>query len=181
MDQKSIVLMITILSAFFITPTVSASEQASLTLALKGFVEPSCRISGSSASNISLAWDETKLIEFVVNCNTPFNYSLTSKFGGLKYLNNSGASVAGSSYSTIANYSISVDIPLEQGNKSKILDHCTSQSIQIEQVDCQFANSGTSIAINKTAKIYIKPDQSEYHNLLAGTYEDTLVIEFTIN
>lgn len=172
---------ICIIIAFISTDHILAAEQSSLSLDIQGVVEQRCSVSGLVDSTIAIQLVKTNTIEFVINCNSPFRYSVISANGGLKYQGSESTNNTAGLFPRLIPYSTSITIPLEQGNKSQISDHCDSHALQQNNSGCEFSDSGSSIAINKKASLSIKPELSASNVFLAGSYSDTLVIEMTVN
>lgn len=159
--------------------SVIAAEQSTLTLGVSGTVSQLCSVSGLPSSAITLDVGKTKAIQFAVNCNTPFKYSVVSAFGGLKHENSGQANK--NAFKVLIPYLLSLHIPLEQGNKSVIEDSCSSQALKGPAPSCAFSDSGSSIAMNKMATLAITASKLSHDAYLAGNYSDLLVIEMAVN
>ena len=152
-------------------------EPLSLALNVTGTVAQRCELSGGSNPSPSLQLGTTSTIEFKVDCNTPFIYSLRSKNGGLEFAGAPNDPSSSSDFNRLLNYDTKLSVPLEQGDINKIEDRCSSAELKLESAACEFGHSGSSIAIAKTAKLEITPQISARKIPLAGHYSDVITIE----
>jgi hypothetical protein len=195
-----VVLMVSISSLLTVT---QAHAAGSVALNLSATIDSSCSLErndtnvnanagGVDQSAETVALDQATgsiTLNFNVNCNTPFKYSLTSTNGAL--VNNSGLSTNTTSDTIMdqVDYKTTFTATLEDyGSGDDEIDQtCESESLVVATSECTsgeaFADSGTGVAIDKPASLTISIDN--FSNglidgktpLLSGTFQDTLVLE----
>jgi hypothetical protein len=130
-------------------------------------------------------------LNFTLNCNSPFKYSLSSGNGFLKYTG-MNPTISGNSDIILkeAPYKTTFKATLEDGDIAEINQICESAYLKASPARCNssndFATSGTSVAINKSASLTISLDNYNPpllggQPLLAGTYQDTLTLRVALN
>ena len=141
-------------------------------IAVTGNIVPSCstssRVQVLDVGNIAKAGSAK--VNFAVDCNAPFQYSVQSEKGAMRLVN-APATVPASRFE--APYNVHVKIPLTLGGQ--IDDTCNSKAIQLGTSGCKFSDSGQKIAVDQTAEMRISwsdPQQA----LAAGQYTDQLTI-----
>ena len=107
---------------------------------------------------------------FMVDCNAPFQYSIQSDNGALRFVN-PPAGVLRDQIEVA--YDAHIRIPLTLGGV--IDDTCSSTSIKQGAISCKFTDSGQKIAVNQTAVAQINW-QGTQNELLMGQYTDQLVV-----
>lgn len=142
---------------------------------LKGRVAPVCTVDGQSSGQVTATVNVgninvpgEKQVNYPINCNAPFAYTLSSLNGGLQ---RQGA-WPGPGEVPARLYDINVAIPTTQ--PGRINDTCTSAAIKSGA--CDFRNSGDGVAINQTATL--KVNWAAPSALPSGTYSDR--ITFTV-
>ena len=180
----------------------SFASESSVELELTATIAASCSLGravgdpdvGSIASDpesVVLADDGTATINFTIDCNSPFTYSLSSTNGALK---NSDAQVGTNSDMMLTEvpYETTFEVlGLQDGSSTSMSQTCSSASFKSDLADpkCNsggddFANSDTAVAIDTTASLTIQLDGGNYTPplldgapLMSGDFEDTLTLE----
>lgn len=173
----------------------------SVQLNLSATIEKSCSVdrNGTGGNTATLDSDDgTVRVEFTIDCNAPFVYSLTSDEGGLVY---TGTDSVGNNSDTIltqVDYSTQFKVTgLQDGNKTEIEQSCSSSSLGIKDgagdpaPECSsssasFEDSGTAVAIGQTATLDISIDNwvnglVSGNPLMAGTFRDELILTISTN
>ena len=160
----------------------AVNAQETLTMTVEGEVAPSCSFEFTDDS-LTLEGDLPGALSgtasFMVDCNTPFAYSLISANGALAH---DGSMQLASTSDMIAGfvpYSVTTTIPLEDGDTPEISDTCDSADILDGVGGCSLTDSGTSIALDKTGTVEISAPATG-GPLLAGEYADTLTLTVTV-
>lgn len=161
-----------------------AAPTDSVSLKLTGTVEARCALDiPNDNTDIALgevsagALDKTAELTFTIDCNAPFAYSLESTNGALA---NTTTTIGQGSddFDTTLDYEVQFKTALEDGDTASIDQTCTSASIDDDLAagsadQCDFEDSGTSIAIDEQGSLTISVD-AEGKLLLAGAYTDEL-------
>ena len=141
-------------------------------IAVTGNIVPSCSTSSAvqvlDVGNIGKAGSAK--VNFAVDCNAPFQYSVQSEKGAMRLVN---APATAPAKRFEAPYNLHVKIPLTLGGQ--IDNSCNSKAIQAGATGCKFSDSGQKIAVEQIAEMQISwsdPQQS----LVAGQYTDQLTI-----
>jgi hypothetical protein len=141
-------------------------------IAVTGNIVPSCSTSSAvqllDVGNIAKAGSAK--VNFAVDCNAPFQYSVRSEKGAMRLVN---APATAPAKRFEAPYDVRVKIPLTLGGQ--IDDSCNSRTMRFGATGCKFSDSGRKIAVNQTAEMQISwgdPQQM----LAAGQYTDQLTI-----
>lgn len=157
----------------------SANERLELSLQIEGQIPQRCSVTGLSQTSLALEKNQTQTVQFSVDCNTPFSYSLRSSNGGLHHDGSTPVASGSDHFDALASYDVVVEIPLEQGDQAAISDQCNSQNLSGSGDTCTLSDSGTSIAIDELGTLSITPRLPGTAIFLAGKYTDTLTIEVT--
>ncbi len=175
----------------------------SVELKLSAKIEKSCSISRRSGGSTTLSSDKVVAeVFFTVDCNTPFTYSISSKNNGegLVHESASGQSVGTNSDSMLTKvpYKTTFKVNLEDGavgDPSVLEQTCKSVFFKKDSGSkvCDgdegrdFANSGTSVAIDEQASLKIELDGTYRDGvldgvpLLAGTFKDTITLKVSVD
>lgn len=158
-------------SAGLLSIAAAAHANNQVQVEVRGVVEKECSISGENSTNFGfdlgdLSKPGTKEIIYNISCNSPFKYAIMSDNGGLK---NQDVTVAPHGFTSHVSYNISVYVPTDD---IIINDHCSSDSIKVGQVACQFTDSHNGIAIDK--KLLLTMDWIARETLLSGRYSDKI-------
>lgn len=149
------------------------SETASLELSIEGKIPKRCSfVENGSPTMIVKSTGTTG--NFVVDCNTPFEYSMKSANGALLH-SLSAEQIPNSAFKRKIPYEVNVVIPLDQSTKPEINDSCLSMTIN-NPSECELSNSGSGIAINRRGSLTLRPILNANDLYLAGGYTDTLTI-----
>ncbi len=160
------------LGGIILPVTAHFAAADTMQIGITGNVAPSC---GNGSIPLALdAGDLTKAgsvkFAFTVDCSAPFQYTMQSQNGALRFVNApDGASAA----STEVSYDVQIRIPLTPAGA--IDDTCNSAAIKQGAISCTFADSGQKIAPSQTVTGQISW-QASGEQLLAGKYQDQLTI-----
>jgi hypothetical protein len=173
--RKSCCAVHKIVGLAFIVAMAAGAAQAAVSknaarVELAGRITPACTLT-LAAGQVTLgdiSRPGSGEANYTVNCNAPFTYTLTSRYGAFQNVN-----VTSPPPGAVARvpYTVHVHIPTDDVT---ISDHCDSGAIQAGRTVCAFSNSRNGIAINRTARLTLawKP----LPRLVAGTYGDTLTL-----
>ena len=141
-------------------------------IAVTGYLVPSCstssRVQVLDVGNIARAGSAK--VNFAVDCNAPFRYSVRSEKGAMRLVNAPATALA---CRFEAPYSVHVKIPLTLGGQ--IDDTCNSRAMRFGVFGCKFSDSGQKIAVDQTAEMQISWSDPQ-QLLAAGQYTDQLTI-----
>lgn len=118
---------------------------------------------------------DTHQVDFVVNCNAPFAYQVTSQNGALKHATHE----APKGFADRLPYALRMYIPTDKG---VIDDTCRSPRLREGGRPCRLSNSGDGISINQSARMTFSWDSApatpggSNRPLIAGEYSDVLTI-----
>ena len=155
-------------------------------LTIKGTVTPSCGITGPGGTvnlgDVSAAGSQQ--FTMTVNCNAPFAYAAVSTNGAL--VSTSTPSVVAGSFDHSLPYTLTTDFTTDGADfghsnvpSSALTDANAAPCLAVtyDAVGCAayFADSGTTIAINKSATLTVRWSNPA-NPLLAGSYTDTITI-----
>lgn len=163
-----------------------------VTLNLSAKVEESCSLDREDET-VELNSEGTATVNFVLDCNNPFSYSLKSTNGALVH---SGSQDVGANSDTIqseVDYKTTFAVPtLQDGDTNSLSQECGSSDLKddtavggVIEATCDtaaFAGSGTSVAIGQAASLTVSIDGAYRDGLLdnvpllSGTFQDTLVL-----
>lgn len=173
----------------------------SVQLNLSATIEKSCSIdrngTGGNAATLDRN-DGTVSVEFTIDCNTPFIYSLSSDEGGLVYTGTEKLGTNSDTILTKVNYTTRFQVTgLQDGNKNAIGQSCSSETLGIKDgagdpapectsSNASFEDSGTSVAIGQTATLDVSIDNwanglVDGNPLMAGTFQDELILTISTN
>jgi hypothetical protein len=143
-----------------------------VSIGLEGEIEAECQLHlSSAAANLGqIGASGSKLIPFILNCNTPFAYHVHSRERGLKH---SGLSAQQASFAALLPYTLDLRIPTDMGI---LTEQCISGSLGEAPTDCGNGASGGGIAISQNGSLTIS--WSTDRELLPGVYSD--VLTFTV-
>lgn len=184
---------------FIMSRVIHAAETDEVTLNLSATIASSCSMdrtgtigsgAGTTASpeQVTLAESGAITLDFNLNCNSPFKYTLTSTNGALVYQGTSNVSANSDTILTQAAYQTTFSTALEDGDTTSINQTCSSSGLTGTTPKCnggEFATSGTSVAIDESASLTVSlvgysAPLLNGQPLLAGTYTDTLTLEVKI-
>ncbi|MGH6816050.1 MAG: hypothetical protein ACREC6_10115 [Hyphomicrobiaceae bacterium] len=154
----------------------SALADTEVTIALEGSITASCSLTGVT-TNLDLGNLQNagaKTTTFMVDCNAPFKYTLASQNGALKH---STILTAPGGFANSLVYSVQTTIPTDSG--PGINDTCASSAIKAGASTCFFTNSGSAVAIDKTASLKVSWSTSP-SPLLAGSYQDQVTVTVSV-
>ena len=149
-----------------------------LELNVGGYVEQRCSITSLPNDVVSFSPGEVSSFSFDVDCNAPFSLSLQSNHGGLKQTSISADRVP-SGLAAFTTYLIDLSLPLTGSAVSPLTLNCSSRELSTGDGYCGSVSSGSNISINSRASVNLLPSESQ--NLVAGHYEDTLIIEVSLH
>ncbi len=156
-------------------PALLAAADA-VKVEVTGNITPSCSSSSTTVTlnpaDISKAGSAKST--FTIDCNAPFQYTMQSANGALRFVN-APATAAASQIE--APYNVHIRIPLTLGGV--IDDTCSSAAIKLGAVSCKFSDSGQKIAVNQTAQAQISWNNPQ-GQLAAGQYTDQLTFTVTV-
>lgn len=107
---------------------------------------------------------------FWVSCNAPFSYQIRSANGAL--VQSSGVRLVSNFDDRVA-YRVRFTLPLEDGDLDRLDVVCTSEQLTAVAGGCGTGDSGTSIAVDRTATVTVSWPEPR-SPLLAGAYGDSL-------
>lgn len=179
-----------------ITTSLTLHANEKTTLKLSASIAKSCTLTrtgaGFATPDIATLSTQTGsiVVDFTINCNSPFKYSLTSSNGALTNTKAPPAGANSDPMLTRVNYNTTFKVALEDGNKTEIDQVCTSSSLALGKPSCNssagFSDSGTSVAINKQASLKVELDGTYESSaldsipLMSGTFEDSLTLKVEI-
>ena len=177
---------------FAISLIVSASPLTaqSVTIDVEGTLQSACALTdlpgNFSLGNLVTEAGQEKTINFKVDCNAPFAYSIKSGNGALKRTLGSGDIVAGSlPFTTEVPYQITTNFTTDAapfGDNGLVSTNLTAANEApcvgaVYSASCPFANSGLgAAAVPKDASLKIKWDLPIGAPLIGGTFSDTLTL-----
>jgi len=156
----------TVITLLLWSQTAIAGEPVGIELT--GTIEAHCNIKGlvSELDLGTLVKTGTKSLSFIINCNSPFSYRLTSLEGGLRLR---GATNSIQGFTDLIPYRVITQIPTNSG---LIQNDCESTTLTEPEASCNFPNSGGDIAIEQQAVIELS--WSTNKDFRAGIYSDNL-------
>jgi len=155
-------------------------------LTIKGTVTPSCGITGPGGTvnlgNVSAAGSHQ--FTMTVNCNAPFAYAAVSANGAL--VSTGAPSVVTGSFNQSLPYTLTTDFTTDGADfghsnvpSSALTDAnaapCLAATYDAAGCATYFGDSGTTVAINKSATLTVRWSNPA-NPLLAGSYTDTITI-----
>jgi hypothetical protein len=164
----------TVLTLVMATTTpANAEDNNKVDVHLKGSVRPTCEVAGRRSSvttpvNVgNVNTPGSTAIDYPVNCNAPFAYEISSRYGGLQRRR----LINGERPKRI--YNVNVNIPTDIG---AINDTCASDTIKAGSVTCALSDSGDGVALDQQAHLTVSWDGTP--QLPGGKYTDRLT--FTV-
>ena len=175
---------VSVLVAFVLAVCSPAALAGSAgTLTVQGTIPQSCGLSGPSGAidlgNIAAAG--SKDVTISVDCNAPFAYAVVSTNHAL--IADAPPAVAGGSFNTSLPYTLSTSFETDGASfgdsniPSANLTSANAAPCQAPAFDpsCPFANSGDTVAIQKTGRLTLSWDNPS-SPLTAGTFSDTITL-----
>ena len=156
------------------------------TLTITGTITPSCGLTGPGGTvdlgNIGTAGSHQ--FDVTVNCNTPFAYALVSSNHALAAA--SPPSVVNGTFDATLPYTLTTSFATDGasfGNSnipsSALTDSnaapCLAASYDAAGCAAHFADSGTTVAIDKTGSLTVTWGAAA-HPLVSGTFTDTITL-----
>jgi hypothetical protein len=158
--------------ALAVSPVSEVRAEDLVTIELVGEIDPKCRLSalpaGIELGQISASGTQT--MSFQIDCNTPFEYGISSRDGALK---NGEGPQPGMGFANQIPYMLEIRIPTDE---ALILEQCDSESLSGATPSCGQGNSGSATAINQTASLMIS--WAVTSELVAGIYSDIVTLTF---
>ena len=151
---------------------VAANDNNEVDVHLRGSVTATCEVAGRSRVRTPVTVGNinqpgSTYVEYPINCNAPFGYEISSRFGGLRRT----ARINGQR--PVRLYNVNVNIPTDIDT---INDTCSSANIVRRNITCPLSDSGNGVALDQTAKIEVSWEGGD--DVPAGTYSDRLT--FTV-
>jgi hypothetical protein len=148
----------------------SRAQSQSVKIELEGIVPISCKLD-TGAAQITLgniAATGSKNISFRVRCNTPFQFAISSRDGGLKTPHNGPLNP---DFTAAIPYSATVQIPTNVGT---LAGSCPSAMLKGMNAGCLFPDSGQGVALAGEASLGVA--WNILKEPIAGTYSDQLTL-----
>ncbi len=138
-----------------------AAEPSTVAIEVTGTIPPKCANAGvpNGIQLDNLKAGGSSSVQFEINCNTPFAYTVQSANGAFQI---TGGTVTGTNLQTRVPYNLAITIPLDNGRA--IADRCSSQSIAAGRVTCPFSTSGEQVAILRTGTMRLEWHRSSAHS-----------------
>lgn len=151
----------------------------SVTIKVVGEVAGSCEISGLT-SNLDLGdlgAASSAATSFTLSCNAPYTYDVSSSNGALQLMDSVSST---GSFATTHPYAIDVNAPTDLGALGV---SCGSAAMATTN-GCAGTSSG-GVSLNAAAMLTVTWDPSAARQgaatpLIAGTYQDTVTLTFTV-
>lgn len=161
------------MSAICALATLAAAEDNNkVDVHLRGFVGATCEVAGRSKVTTPVSIGNVNqpgstYVEYPVNCNAPFGYEISSRYGGLRRTSR----INGERPKRL--YNVNVNIPTDDHH---INDTCRSDTIEGDVITCALSDSGDGVALDQKARLTVSWEGAP--QLDAGTYSDRLT--FTV-
>lgn len=157
--------------AFAALAPAAQADSNSARVRLTGSVRPVCTVDGGSRVRTPVTVGNINepnqtAASYVLNCNAPFAYEVTSQYGGLRRQGGAGGWPSGI---PVRGYTLDMTIPTDG---AAISVNCASNTLIPGSATCGTGDSGAAIAINKTAALRVAWGNTP--QLPAGTYADRI-------
>jgi hypothetical protein len=155
---------------------VAAAARANdqVQIEIRGMVAKECSISGGGRFQFvvdlgHLTESGSKKLEYSLNCNTPFRYQITSRYGAFRNHDNIKLTKR---FDRVIPYKVSVVIPTDD---VIINDSCESDTIKVGHVTCQLSDSRKGVAIDEQIQVVLS--WIIQTPLVTGRYSDELTLK----
>jgi hypothetical protein len=140
-----------------------------VSIELSGDIPARCRLTSlpASAELGEVRQTGTHQIPFQIDCNTPFNFEVRSREGGLK---GQGATTA-PGFASIIPYTLELKIPTDEG---LLVSQCASPTLAVATPSCGGGSSGFAIAIEETGSLTMSWSITDIP--VAGAYTDVVIV-----
>ena len=152
-----------------ILASFKAHASDDVSIELSGNIEARCRLTSfpASAELGEVLQNGIHQIPFQIDCNTPFNFEVRSREGGLK---GQGA-VTAPGFASIIPYTLELKIPTDEG---LIVSQCASSTLAAATPSCGSGTSGFAIAIEQTGSLTMSWSIADIP--VAGAYTDIVIV-----